>query len=153
MTAKPIPDGYHSLTPYLYVKSSLTAMAFYAQAFGATEVMRLPMPDGGIAHAEIQIGDSIVMLADENPEWGNRGPLTLGGTCVGFCLYVEDCDTVFERALAAGATVKRPLADQFYGDRTGTVVDPFGYQWTVATHKEDLTQDEVQQRMKAMMSA
>ncbi|OWK36601.1 VOC family protein [Fimbriiglobus ruber] len=151
MSVKPIPDGYHTVTPYLYVHDTAAAIDFYVKAFGATEVMRMPGPGGSVVHAEIQIGTSRVMMADENPEWGNKSPRTLGGTSAGYCLYVEDADAVFARAVAAGATVKRPMADQFYGDRSGTVTDPFGQMWTIATHTEDLSPEEMQARMDAMM--
>ncbi len=150
MSVKAIPDGYHSVTPYLIVRGGAAALAFYAEAFGAKERMRLDMPGGKIGHAEIDIGDSCVMLADEHPEMGAVSPKTIGGTAVGMCLYVEDCDAVFARAVATGATVERPLADQFYGDRSGTVVDPFGHKWTIATHKEDLTPEEIATRMASM---
>ena len=148
MAVQPIPDGYHSVTPYLIVKGAEAAIAFYQQAFGATEIMRVPMPDGKIGHAEIQIGTSRVMLADEFPEMNALAPPTPGGSGVGFCLYVENVDEVFERAVANGATVQRPLQNQFYGDRTGTVIDPFGHQWTISTHVEDLTPEEIDERMK-----
>ena len=151
MSVKPIPNGYHTVTPYFTVRNAAAALDFYRTAFGATEVMRFDMPDGGVAHAEIQIGDSRVMLGDENPDFGNKSPQTLGGTAGGLCVYVEDCDAVFEKALAAGATVMKPMADQFYGDRNGTVIDPFGHAWTIATHKEDLSIDEMKARMAAMM--
>jgi PhnB protein len=151
MSVKPIPDGYHTVTPYFTVRDAAAAIEFYKTAFGAVETMRFEMPGGGVAHAEIQIGDSRVMFGDENPQWGNKSPQTLGGTAGGLCLYVEDCDAVFEKALAAGATVMKPMADQFYGDRSGTVIDPFGHAWTVATHKEDVSLDEMKARMAAMM--
>lgn len=151
MSVKPIPDGYHTVTPYFTVRNAAAAIEFYKTAFGAVEVMRFEMPGGGVAHAEIQIGDSKVMFGDENPDCGNKSPQTLGGTAGGLCIYVEDCDAVFEKALAAGATVMKPMADQFYGDRSGTVIDPFGHAWTVATHKEDVTIDEMKARMAALM--
>ncbi|MEX2185201.1 MAG: VOC family protein [Pirellulales bacterium] len=150
MPVKAIPDGYHSVTPYLICGGATDALAFYAKTFAATERMRLETPDGKIGHAEIDIGDSCVMLADEHPEMGAVGPKTVGGSPVGICLYVEDCDAVFQRAVAAGATVVRPLADQFYGDRSGTIEDPFGHKWTIATHKEDLTPEEIAARMAGM---
>ena len=153
MSVKPIPEGYHTLTPYLHVPCSATAIDFYAKAFGAQELMRVPGPGGAVMHAEVQVGDSRIMMADENPEWGNKSPKTLGGTTAGYCLYVENCDAVFDRAVAAGATVMKPVADQFYGDRSGTVVDPFGHVWTLATHKEDLTPAEMTARMDAWMQA
>lgn len=153
MAVKPIPDGYHSVTPYLYLRSCAEAIPFYVKAFGATELFRMPMPDGAIGHAEIQLGDSRIMMADENPQWGNKSPQTLGGVAGGFCVYVPDVDAAFTRAVAAGATVMRPVADQFYGDRSGTVVDPFGHVWTIATHTEDVPPDEIQKRMEAWMKS
>ena len=148
--AKPIPDGFHTLTPYLAVKGAARAIDFYKSAFGAKERFRMPAPDGKcIGHAEILIGDSIVMLADEMETFGNRSPESLKGTPVGFMLYVPDADAAFKRAVEAGATVTRPLADQFYGDRSGTVSDPFGYQWTLSTHTEDVPAEELKKRMAA----
>jgi PhnB protein len=146
---KPIPDGYHSVTPYLIVKGAAEAIDFYGKAFGAEERFRMPMGDGRVGHAEIRIGDSVVMLADEFPEMDAKGPLALGGTPVGLCLYVTDSDAVYGRAVAAGAKVVRPIQDQFYGDRSGTVLDPFGHKWTITTHKEDVTPEEMERRMKA----
>ena len=151
MSVKPIPDGYHSVTPYLTVRGAAQAIEFYKAVLGATEVMRFDLPGGGVAHAELQIGDSKVMFGDENPDFGNKSPQTLGGTPSGLCVYVEDCDALFARAVAAGASVMKPLADQFYGDRSGTVIDPFGHAWTFATHKEDVTMDEMKARMAALM--
>lgn len=153
MAAKPIPDGYSSLTPYLYVPKAAEAIEFYKKAFGAEELFRLPMPDGGIAHCEIRIGNSIVMMADEMPDWGNTSPKTLGGVASSLAFYCEDCDAMFARAVKAGATVKRPLADQFYGDRSGTVADPFGHVWTLCTHKVDMTPDEMQKAMNDWMTS
>ena len=150
MSVKPIPDGYHSVTPYLTVRGAAKAIEFYKEAFGAVELLRMPMPDGSIAHAEVKIGDSPVMFGEENPAWGNKSPQSLGGTPSGLCIYVADCDAVFNRALAAGATVMKPLANQFYGDRSGTVIDPFGHAWTIATHVEDVAPEEMQKRMDAM---
>ena len=148
-TVKPIPDGFHTLTPYLSIRGAAQAIEFYKQAFGATERFRMPGPDGKtIGHAELVIGDSIVMLADEFPEYGNSSPLTLKGTTVNFALYVVDADASFKRAVNAGATVVRPIADQFYGDRAGCVQDPFGHRWTLMTHKEDLTPAELDKRYK-----
>jgi len=148
MAAKPIPDGYHSITPYLIVLGGGDAIAFYQTALGATEVMR--MSDAGkIRHAELQIGDSRVMLADEHPELNALSPKTIGGTPISIHLYVEDVDAVVERAVAAGAKIIRPVADQFYGDRTGGIEDPFGHRWFVATHKEDLSIDEIRRRAAA----
>lgn len=144
----PIPAGYHSITPYLMVRDGARAIAFYREAFGAEEVMRFNDPDGRIAHAEIRIGDSHVMLADENERFA--GPQTLGGAGVSLLLYVTDVDATFAQAMAAGATVRRPVADQFYGDRTGTLADPFGHVWSIGTHREDVSPDEMQRRMAAI---
>ncbi len=148
---KAIPDGYHSITPYLIFKSADAAIKFYERAFGAKEIMRLSSPDGGVGHAEIQVGDSHIMMADESPAFGNKGVETFGGSPASFMFYVENADAAFDQAVKAGATVKRPMADQFYGDRVGTLADPFGYQWSIGTHKEDLTTQEVQTRMNQMM--
>ena len=145
---EPIPAGYHSITPYLLVRNAQRAIAFYSEALGARELMRFPMPDGKIAHAEIEIGDSRVMLADETAEF--VGPQTLGGAGVSLMLYVPDVDATFARAIAAGATERRAVVDQFYGDRSGTLVDPFGHVWTIATHREDVSVEEAQRRMAAM---
>jgi PhnB protein len=147
-----IPKGYHTLTPYINVKNSVAAIEFYKKAFGAKEVGRILMPDGTIAHAEIEIGDSKIMLAEENIQWGNSSPQTLGGSPVTLCLYVEDVDAVFARALREGAKVtgEMEVKDQFYGDRTGSITDPFGHQWTIMTHLEDITFDELQKRSDAM---
>jgi PhnB protein len=147
---QPIPAGYHSVTPYLLVRDAAKAIAFYRDAFGADEVMRFDGPNGKVAHAEVKIGDSHVMLADEVPEQGFVGPQTLGGAGVSLMLYVNDVDATFARAVAAGASVRRPVADQFYGDRVGTLVDPFGHVWSIGTHREDVSMEEVQRRMKAM---
>lgn len=153
MAVKSIPDGYTAVTPYLYVRCSAEAIDFYTKAFGATEVLRMPTPDGRIGHAEIDIRGAKVMMADENPQWGNKCPTTLGGSSGGYCLYVDDADAVFGQAVAAGATVKMPVKDQFYGDRSGSVIDPFGHLWTIATHKEDLTPEQLQERMDAWIQA
>jgi PhnB protein len=147
MAAKPIPEGYHSVTPYLIIKGAAAAIDYYKKAFSATELFRIGGPNGCIGHAEIRIGDSNIMLADEFPQMGALSPQTIGGTPVGICLYVENADKVFNQAVAAGGKVERPLQDQFYGDRSGTLVDPFGHKWTVATHKEDLTPEEIAKRM------
>ena len=150
-TVKPIPDGFHTLTPYLSIKGAAQAIEFYKRAFCATERCRIPGPDGkSVGHAEIVIGNSIVMLADEAPACGNISPQTLKGTPVTFALYVEDAGAVYQRALDAGATVLRPIADQFYGDRAGTVQDPFGHNWTLMTHKEDLSEEELNTRLAAL---
>jgi PhnB protein len=143
---KPIPEGYHSVTPYLIVKDAVRALEFYGKAFGAAEVMRMMQPDGRVAHAEIRIGDSHVMLADEHPEIGAKSPESIGGTPVTIMLYVEDVDATVERAVRAGATLTRPVADQFYGDRNGGVTDPFGHSWFVATHVEDVSEEEMARR-------
>ncbi|MGE5169897.1 MAG: VOC family protein [Rudaea sp.] len=147
---EPIPAGYHSVTPYLMVRNAAKALAFYRDAFGALEVMRFEGPGDKVAHAEIKIGDSHVMLADEHPEHGFVGPQTLGGAGISLMLYVVDVDKTFARALAAGATERRAVADQFYGDRVGTLVDPFGHVWSIATHREDVSLDEVRRRMQAL---
>ena len=149
--ASPIPAGYHTVTPYIYVKSSADAIAFYIKAFDAVETMRLLMPDGSVAHAEVQIGDSKIMLADENLQWGNKSPQTLGGPSGGFCIYVPDVDAAYAKAVTAGATAVFPVTDQFYGDRSGRVADPFGHTWMLATHKEDMTPQVMQQRMEEWM--
>jgi PhnB protein len=147
--AKAIPDGYHSVTPYLIVSGAAQALDFYKRAFNAEERGRMPGPEGKIMHAEIQIGDSIVMLADEFPEMGARSPQSIGGTPVGLCIYLENVDARFQQAVAAGAKVERPIQDQFYGDRSGTVIDPYGHKWTLATHIEDVTMEEMSRRMEA----
>jgi PhnB protein len=146
---KPVPDGFHTATPYLIVKGAAKAIEFYKQAFGATELERMEMPDGKIAHAEIKIGDSIIMLGDEAPQHGTRSPQSLGGSPCGLYLYVEDVDATFNRAITAGATVTMAVRDQFYGDRNGSLVDPFGHTWYVATRKENLSMDEIRQRVPA----
>jgi len=149
MPPRPIPEGYQAITPYLIVTGAASAIEFYKHAFGAKELMRIPHPDGRIGHAELQLGDSRIMLADEFPEMGARSPMSLGGTPVHILFYVEDVDAVTTRALAAGAKMLRPVKDQFYGDRTGTLNDPFGHQWTIATHKEDVSADEIRKRAAA----
>ena len=146
MKTKPIPDGYHTATPYLIVNGAAQALEFYKKAFGATEMMRFPGPGGKVMHAEIKIGDSPIMLADEAPEMGARSPKTIGGTPVSLLLYVEDVDAWASKAVAAGAKVQRPVQDQFYGDRTGTFEDPFGHVWSIATHKEDVSLEEMKKR-------
>lgn len=149
----PIPEGYHSITPYIVVDGGARAIEFYKQAFGATELFRMDGPDGKVAHAEMKIGDSYVMLSDESPEMGARGPQSYGGSPVTLMLYVEDVDTVVGRAVESGATLKRPVADQFYGDRTGSVEDPFGHLWYVATHVEDVPPEELEKRAAAAHAA
>ncbi len=145
---KPIPDNYHAVTPYL-IKDAAKGIDFYKKVFGATEVMRMPGPGGRIMHAELKIGDSVIMLADENPEMDARSPQTFGGTPVSLMVYVEDVDSVFKRAVSAGAKELRPLQNQFYGDRSGTISDPFGHKWTISTHVEDVSPEEMQRRMAA----
>ena len=146
MPTKAIPDGYHSVTPYLVMRDAARAIDFYTQALGATEMFRFDAPDGKIGHAEIKFGDSVIMLADEMPDMGYRGPQSLGGAGVSLMLYVEDVDQQFQRAIDAGAKVKQAVTDQFYGDRSGTFEDPFGHVWTIATHVEDVSQDELMKR-------
>lgn len=146
------PEGYHTLTPYFCFKSADAAISWYRDALGATEVYRFPTPDGGVAHAELQIGDSRLMLSDEMPAWGNKSAQTMGGSPIGFHVYVDDADTAFDRAIKAGATVQRPVVNQFYGDRSGTFIDPFGYQWTVGTHIEDVSNEELSARMRKMFT-
>jgi PhnB protein len=147
---KPIPDGYHAVTPYLVVDGAVAAIEFYKKAFGATEVMRFDAPGGKVGHAELQIGDSRIMLADEHPEMGARGPQSFGGSPISILLYMVDVDAVVARAIAAGATLHRAVADQFYGDRSGGVKDPFGHIWFVATHIEDVSLEEMQKRAAAL---
>ncbi|UBF27505.1 VOC family protein [Kovacikia minuta CCNUW1] len=149
---KPIPDGYHSVTPSLAIKGAASAIEFYKQAFGATEIMRLAETDGTIGHAELQVGDSRIMLADENPDY-NASPQSLGGSSVIIALYVEDVDKVIDQAVAAGAKVVFPVQDQFYGDRSGRIVDPFGHVWIISTHKEDVSVEEMQKRFDALLAS
>jgi PhnB protein len=149
---KAIPDGYHNVTPYLFVRGAATAIDFYKTVFGAKETVRMPGPDGRIMHAEVKIGNSIVMLADENPPSGVMSPQTIGGFSVGLHLYVENVDAVIQKAVENGAKTLRPIKDQFYGDRSGSLLDPFGHMWSVATHVEDVSPDEMRKRMKAAMS-
>lgn len=153
MPVKPIPDGYHSVTPHLIVCGGADAIEFYKKAFGAVELFRMEAPGGKIGHAEMKIGDSPIMLADEHPDMGYKSPQSLGGSPVSLMIYVEDVDTIFNQAVTAGATIKEALQDKFYGDRMGTVVDPYGHVWHVATHKEDVTPEEMQERMKAHTAA
>lgn len=148
-----IPSGYASVTPYLIVRDAARALDFYKKAFGATELMRFPAPGGKIGHAEIKIGEGVVMLADESPEMGHKSPQTIGGTPVSLMFYVADVDARFAKALAAGGVVMNPLKDQFYGDRSGTITDPFGHVWTIATHTEDVTPEEMQRRMAALSAS
>ena len=143
----PIPEGYRRVTPYLIVDGAAAAIDFYASVFGATERMRMDAPEGRVGHAELEIGDSVVMLADEHPEMNARGPRSTGGTPVSLHTYVEDADGVFDSAVEAGAKALRPVEDQFYGDRLGSFEDPFGHHWHVATHVEDVSPDEMSKRM------
>lgn len=149
-SVKPIPEGYHTATPHLIVRGAASAIGFYKKAFGATELLRMAEPSGKVRHAEIKIGDSLIMLADEFPEMGVRSPESFGGSPVSFYLYVADVDGVFRQAVAAGAKVLEPVADQFYGDRRGAVTDPFGHAWYIATHKEDLSPEEIGKRAAAL---
>jgi uncharacterized glyoxalase superfamily protein PhnB len=152
--AKPVPEGYRTVTPYLTIKGAAQAIEFYRRAFGAQEIDRITGPDGtSVMHAEIRIGDSVVMLSDEMPKAGCRSPETLGGTTGSLYLYVPDVDAAFQRALDAGATAIMPPADMFWGDRFGQLADPFGHQWGMATHKEDVTPDEIRRRGVAFMAA
>lgn len=143
-----IPEGYTSVTPYLICKGAGDAIGWYVKNLGAKELMRFPAPGGMVGHAEIQLGNARVMLADEYPNMSALSPKTIGGTAVGLCVYVEDCDAVIAQCLEAGATEERPVQDQFYGDRSGTVVDPFGHKWTISTHIEDVSPEEMGERMK-----
>jgi PhnB protein len=151
-SAKPIPDGYPRVTPYLCCDGAAAAIDFYTSVLGAKEKVRMGAPGGKIGHAELELGDSIVMLADEHPEMGFLGPKSVGGTPVTISVYVENVDEVFERALAEGASAERPVEDQFYGDRTGQFQDPFGHRWHVATHVEDVPPDEMQKRAAEAMA-
>jgi PhnB protein len=149
---RPVPQGHHTVAPYLIVRNAASALEFYQKAFRATELVRISGPQGRVGHAEIRIGDSVIMLADEYPEINAHSPTSFGGSPVSIHLYVEDADAVADCAIAAGATVLRPVKDQFYGDRGGTVADPFGHVWHIATHKEDLTVDELHQRAEAVIA-
>jgi PhnB protein len=151
--ASPIPQGYPRVTPYLIVDGAAEAIDFYCSVLGASERMRMPMPEGRIGHAELELGDSIIMLADENLEMGVRSPKTIGGTPVTLHVYVEDADAVFARAVQAGASARRPVEDRFYGDRSGQFVDPFGHVWDVSTHVEDVPPEEMAKRAEAAMAA
>ena len=154
MTPVPyIPKGYNSITPYLIIKGAAEAIEYYKNVFGATEVMRMAQPDGRIGHAELKVGDSHIMLADEFPEMEHRGPLSLGSSPVSMLIYVEDADSTVQRAVAAGAKILKPVQDQFYGDRSGFIRDPFGHLWGVATHKEDVSPQEMEERMKKVKEA
>ena len=146
------PQGYHTVTPYMTVRDCVAAIDFYRRAFSAEKTMQLDMPDGKVAHAEIRIGDSTLMMSEENEAWGNQSPLTLGGSPMFLMIYVPDVDTAFKKAIAAGAIEVRAVKDQFYGDRSGTLKDPFGYQWTLSTHIEDVSESEAQRRMEVEFS-
>jgi PhnB protein len=152
MAANPIPEGYHSLTPYLAVEDASRAIEFYKDAFGAEEVIRMPGPDGSVAHAELQIGDSKLMLSDPFPQSNVRPPSERGGPTASIFMYVNDADATFEQAQKAGATVVAELEDMFWGDRFGSLADPFGHVWSVATHIEDLSEEEIAERSKAAMA-
>jgi PhnB protein len=147
---KAIPDGYHSITVYLALRDAAKAIDFYKTALGATELYRLPGPGGKIAHAEVQIGDSRVMLSDEMPEWGNKSAKTIGGSPIGLCIYTENVEALADRFVKAGGKVVRPLENQFYGDRSGTFEDPEGYKWTLSQHVEDVSPEEMSRRMAKM---
>jgi PhnB protein len=151
MAVKPIPEGYPAVTPYLVVKGASAAIDYYKKVFGATERMRMDAPGGMIGHAELTIGGSVIMLADEFPDMGFRGPKAIGGSPVSLMLYVESVDQVFKRAVDAGAKPLRPVADQFYGDRIGTLEDPFGHVWSIGTHVEDVSPEEMRRRSQEMM--
>jgi uncharacterized glyoxalase superfamily protein PhnB len=151
-TVKPIPEGMHTVTPHLVCAGAAEAIEFYKKAFGAVEMGRMPGPGGKLIHAMVKIGDSPVMLVDEFPEWGGTGPKTLKGTPVTIHLYVNDADTVFKSAVDAGATAKMPMADMFWGDRYGVVIDPFGHSWSIATHIKDMTPEEMAKAGKEAMS-
>ena len=145
------PEGYHTATPYMIIKGAAKAIEFYKTVFGATEVLRMAGKDGSIAHAEIKIGDSFIMMGEEMPAFGSTSPTTLGGSATGICLYFPDVDARVALAVKNGATIKRPIQDQFYGDRSGTIADPFGHVWTIATHIEEVAPDELNRRFEAEM--
>ncbi len=151
-SVKPIPSGYHTATPYLTIKGAASAIDFYKKAFGATELFRMPGPDGKIMHAEIRIGDSPIMLADESAASGSQSPQTLNGTATGIFLYLEDVDASFKQAIKAGAKENMPVQDMFWGDRFGKLTDPFGHKWMLATHIEDVTPAEMEKRMGALVT-
>jgi PhnB protein len=151
MTAKAIPEGYRTITPYMTVRDAARAIEFYKQAFGAEEKGVMKGPDGKIGHAELRIGDSIIMLGDEFPEFGSLSPQSTGGVGMGLHIYIEDVDSAFDRAVKAGATVEMPVADMFWGDRYGKLVDPFGHKWSIGTHKRDVTMEEMEEAQKEFM--
>jgi len=150
MSVKAIPAGHHTASPYLAIRNAARALEFYKNAFGATEIYKLSMPDGRLGHAEIRLGNSVIMMADEFPEYGGKAPETLGGSPVSIHLYVEDVDSFFKKAVAGGAKERKPVMDQFYGDRSGQLEDPFGHLWWVATHKEDVAPEEMERRAAEM---
>lgn len=152
MPVQPIPKGYHTLTPFVTVRDAARAIEFYKQAFGAKEKGAMKAPDGKVMHAELIIGDSIIMLADEFPEFGSLSPQTSGGAGMGLHIYVEDVDAAFDRAVKAGAMVEMPVADMFWGDRYGKLRDPFGHTWSIGTHVADLSSDEIERGMKETMA-
>jgi uncharacterized glyoxalase superfamily protein PhnB len=151
MSVKPIPDGYHTLTPYMTVRDAARAIDFYKKAFGAVERGVMKGPDGKVMHAELKIGDSVFMLADEFPEYGALSPQSTGGAGMGLHIYLEDVDSAFDRAVQAGANVEMPVSDMFWGDRYGKLADPFGHKWSIATHKRDLSPEQMEEEMKAQM--
>lgn len=153
MAVQKKPDGYHTVTPYIIVNGAAAALEFYTKAFNATELFRMEGPGGSIMHAEFKIGDSPIMIADEHPEMGAVGPKTVGGTPVSIMLYVDDVDAIYKQSLAAGAKTVRDIANQFYGDRSACIEDPFGHKWTVSTHVEDVTPEEINRRFEEMMKA
>jgi len=152
MSVKPIPEGYHTLTPFLTVRNAERAIEFYKQAFGAQERGVAKGPDGKVMHAEVKIGDSVIMLSDEFPEFGSLSPQSIGGSPMGLHIYIENVDAAFDRAVKAGAQVEMPVADQFWGDRYGKLKDPFGHKWSIATHVKDMSADEMKRSMDDAMS-
>ena len=152
MSVKAIPEGYHTITPYMTVRDAARAIEFYKQAFGAVERGLMKGPDGKVMHAELQIGDSVFMLADEHPEFGALSPQSTGGAGLGLHIYTEDVDSAFERAVKAGAKVEMPVADMFWGDRYGKLADPFGHKWSIATHQRDMSPEEIEQEQEAFMA-
>jgi PhnB protein len=152
MPVKPVPDGYHTLTPFLTIRDAARAIEFYKQAFGAEERGVMKSPDGKVMHAELKIGDSIIMLSDEFPEFGSLSPQSIGGSSMGLHIYLDNVDAAFERAVKAGAKVEMPVMDQFWGDRYGKLKDPFGHQWSIGTHTKDLSMDEMKRGMDEAMA-
>ncbi|MBZ5686482.1 MAG: VOC family protein [Acidobacteriia bacterium] len=152
MPVKPIPEGYHTLTPFLTVRNAMRAIEFYKQAFGAQERGVAKGPDGKVMHAELKIGDSVIMLSDEFPEFGSLSPQSIGGSSMGLHIYIENVDAAFDRAVKAGAQVEMPVADQFWGDRYGKLKDPFGHKWSIATHVKDMSADEMKRSMDDAMA-